>query len=155
MTYTKKELKNYLKDLLKKKAELSSFSFEYESGHMEFQARLRIILSSGKIIQWKIPKKTPLDREREDEAAKIREAEISEEKILVFIEGIRKRKIWDLENCTQKALPDTSLLTFRIKNGDQLVFEQQVWENCRNDCKRTRELIRTLEALLPLDWSPP
>ncbi len=155
MTYTKKELKNYLKNLLKKKEELSFFSFEYESGHMEFQARLRIILSSGKIIQWKIPTKTPLDREKEDEVAKKREVEISEEKILVFIEGIRKRKIWDLENCTQKALPDTPLLTFRIKHDDQLAFEQQVWENCRNDSKRVKELIRTLEALLPLDWSPP
>ncbi len=154
MTYTKKELKNYLKKL-SKKAELSSFSFEYESGHLEFHSRLRIILSSSKLSQWKIPKKTPLDREKEKEEAKIREIDFSEEKILIFVEGIRKRKIWDLENCTQKALPDTPLLTFRIRNNDQLVFEQQVWENCRNDCKRTKELIRTLEALLPLDWSPP
>lgn len=122
---------------------------------MEFHSRLRIILSSGKIIQWKIPKKTPLDREKEKEKAKIRETDFSDDKILIFIEGLRKRKIWDLENCTERALPDTPLLTFSIRNNDQLVFEQQVWENCRNDCKRTRELIRTLEALLPLDWSPP
>lgn len=154
MTYTKKELKNYLKDI-SKKSELSSFSFEYESGHMVFQARLRIILSSGKIIQWKIPQKTPLDREKEKEEAKIREIDFSEQKLLIFVEGLRKRKIWDLENCTQRALPDTPLLTFRIRNNDQLVFEQQVWENCRNDCKRTKELIRNLAALLPLDWSPP
>ena len=154
MTYTKKKLKNYLKDI-SKKSELSSFSFEYESGHMVFQARLRIILSSGKIIQWKIPQKTPLDREKEKEEAKIREIDFSEQKLLIFVEGLRKRKIWDLENCTQRALPDTPLLTFRIRNNDQLVFEQQVWENCRNDCKRTKELIRNLAALLPLDWSPP
>ncbi|MHA1970569.1 MAG: hypothetical protein ACTSXE_01835 [Candidatus Thorarchaeota archaeon] len=154
MTYTKKELKNYLKDL-SKKAELSSFSFEYESGHLEFHSRLRIILSSGKIIQWKIPKKTPLDREKEKEKAKIRETDFSDDKILIFIEDLRKRKIWDLENCTERALPDTPLLTFSIRNNDQLVFEQQVWENCRNDCKRVKELIRALEALLPLDWSPP
>jgi len=154
VTYTKKELKNYLKDL-SKKAELSSFSFEYESGHLEFHSRLRIILSSGKIIQWKIPKKTPLDREKEKEKAKIRETDFSDDKILIFIEDLRKRKIWDLENCTERALPDTPLLTFSIRNNDQLVFEQQVWENCRNDCKRVKELIRALEALLPLDWSPP
>jgi len=154
VTYTKKELKNYLKDL-SKKAELSSFSFEYESGHLEFHSRLRIILSSGKIIQWKIPKKTPLDREKEKEKAKIRETDFSDDKILIFIKGLRKRKIWDLENCTERALPDTPLLTFSIRNNDQLVFEQQVWENCRNDCKRTKELIRILAALLPLDWSLP
>ena len=154
MTFTNKELKNYLKGL-SKKAELSSFSFEYESGHLEFHSRLRIILSSGKIIQWKIPKKTPLDREKEKEKAKIRETDFSDDKILIFIEGLRKRKIWDLENCTERALPDTPLLTFSIRNNDQLVFEQQVWENCRNDCKRTKELIRILAALLPLDWSLP
>ncbi|MHA1613715.1 MAG: hypothetical protein ACTSYJ_02655, partial [Candidatus Thorarchaeota archaeon] len=102
MTYTKKELKNYLKDL-SKKAELSSFSFEYESGHLEFHSRLRIILSSGKIIQWKIPKKTPLDREKDKEKAKIRETDFSDDKILIFIEDLRKRKIWDLENCTERA----------------------------------------------------
>ncbi len=155
VTYTKKELKNYLKDLLKKKEELSSFSFEYGSGHMEFQSRLRIILSSGKISHWKIPKKTPLDRVTEEKEGKKRETDVSNEKILIFVEGLRKRKIWDLKNCTERALPDTPLLTFRIKKDDQIIFEQQVWENCRNDCKRTRELIRTLEALLPLDWSPP
>ena len=80
-----KELKNYLKDLSKKKTELSSFSFEYESGHLEFQARYRLILSSGKIVQWKIPKKTPLDKHKEKEKAKIRDIEIAEEKILVFV----------------------------------------------------------------------
>ena len=146
-------MKNYLKDLVKKKAELSSFSFEYESGHLEFHARLKFFVSSGKIIQWKIPKKTPLDREKE--VTKIREIEISEEKILVFVEDIKKRNIWDLENCTQKALPGAPLLTFRIKQNDQIVFEQQVGENCRNDSIRVKELIRTLGALLPQDWSPP
>ncbi|MHA1615372.1 MAG: hypothetical protein ACTSYJ_11045, partial [Candidatus Thorarchaeota archaeon] len=89
------------------------------------------------------------------EKAKIRETDFSDDKILIFIEDLRKRKIWDLENCTERALPDTPLLTFSIRNNDQLVFEQQVWENCRNDCKRVKELIRALEALLPLDWSPP
>ncbi len=152
--YSKKELKNYLKDL-SKKSEVSSFSFEYESGHLEFHSRLRIILASGKIIQWKIPKKTPLDSESEKDEGKKREIEISEEKILIFIEDLRKRKIWDLENCTERALPDTPLLTFRIKNNDQLVFEQQVWETCRNDSVRAKELIRTLGALLPRDWPPP
>ena len=138
VTYTTKELKNYLKDLSKKKVELSNFSFEYESGHLEFHTRLRIILAFGKITQWKIPKKTPLDEERENKEAKKREIEISEEKMLIFVEGLRKRKIWDLENCTQKALPDTPLLTFRIKSDDQLAFEQQVWENCRNDSTRVK-----------------
>ena len=155
MTYTKKELKNYLKELSKKKAEVSSFSFEYESGHREFQARHRIILSGGTIIQWKIPKKTSLDRETEEKEGKKQEIEVSDEKILIFVEGLRKRKIWDLENCFEKSLTDAPLLTFRIKNNDQLVFEQQVWERCRNDCKRTKEVIRALAALLPLDWSPP
>jgi len=154
VTYTKKELKNYLKDL-SKQAELSSFSFEYESGHLEFHARHRIILSSGKIIQWKISKKTPLDRVKEEKEGKKRETDVSDEKILIFVEGLTKRKIWDLNNCTDRALPETPLLTFRIKNNDELVFEQQVWEKCRNDCKRTKELLKILEALLPLDWSPP
>ncbi|TFG31342.1 hypothetical protein EU528_06530 [Candidatus Thorarchaeota archaeon] len=140
---------------MQEKTELSSFSFEYESGHLEFHSRLKIIISSGKIVHWKIPKKTPLDREKEREEAKIREIEISNEKLRDFIEDIRKRKIWDLENCTERALPDTPMLTFRIKNNEQLVFEQQVWENCRNDSVRAKELIRTLGALLPLDWPPP
>ncbi|TFH10601.1 MAG: hypothetical protein E4H14_02230 [Candidatus Thorarchaeota archaeon] len=146
-------MKNYLRDLVKKKVELSNFSFEYESGHLEFHSRLKIFLSSSKIIHWKIPKKTPFNREKE--VAKIRETEISEEKILVFVEETRKRKIWDLENCTQKALPGAPLLTFRIKHNGQVVFDQQVWENCRNDSIRVKELIRALGALLPQDWTPP
>jgi hypothetical protein len=153
VTYSKKELKNYLNDLLKNNSKLSSFSFEYESGHLEFQSRLRIFLVSGKLIQWKIPKKTPLDRE--EEVAKIRETEISEEKVLAFVEGITKWKIWDLENCSEKALSETALLTFRIKYNGEVVFEQQVWENCRNDSKRVKEVIRSLGTILPLEWSPP
>ena len=155
MTYTNKELKNYLKELSKKKTELSSFSFEYESGHLKYQARHRIILSSGSIIQLRIPKKTPLDRETEEKEGKKRETEVSDEKVLIFVEALQKRNIWELENCFEKSLTNAPLLTFRIKNNDQLVFEQQVWERCRNDSKRTKEIIRALGALLPLDWSPP
>jgi len=153
--YTKKELKSYLKDLVKEKKELADFSFEYQSGHLEFHPRLRIILSSGRIIHWKIPKKTPVDLEKEKSEAKIREIDISKEQLLAFLENIINRKIWDLENCDYRALPDTPLLYFKIKNKDQLVFETEVWENCRNDSVRVKELIRTLGTLLPRNWPPP
>ena len=155
MTYTKKELKNYLKDLLKEKTELSSFSFEYQSGHLEFHSRLRIIVSSDKIIQWKIPPKTPVVLEEEEKEAKIREIEVTKEKLLVFLESIIKRKIWDLENCYLHSISDSPLLLFKIRNKDQLVFEEEVWENCRNDSTRVKELIKSLGAILPLEWPPP
>ena len=155
MTYTKKELKNYLKDLLKEKTELSSFSFEYQSGHLEFHSRLRIIVSSDKIIQWKIPYKTPIALEDEKKVATIREIELSKEKLLEFIKKIQKRKIWDLENCYLHSLSDSALLLFKIRNNGELVFEEEVWENCRNDSSRVKEVIRALGALLPFEWSPP
>ncbi|MGY5880624.1 MAG: hypothetical protein RTV31_10255 [Candidatus Thorarchaeota archaeon] len=155
MTYTKKELKNYLKDLLKEKRELTDFSFEYQSGHLDFHARLRIILSSGKIIHWKIPKKTPVDLEKEKVEAKISEMDISKEQLLDFLKNITKRKIWDIENCDYRALSDTPLLYFKIKNKDQLVFETEVWEACRNDSVRVKEIIRALGTLLPRDLTPP
>lgn len=155
VTYTKKELKNYLKDLLKEKTELSSFSFEYQSGHLEFHSRLRIFVSSNRIIQWKIPYKTPIVLEEEKKAATIREIEISKENLLVFLEQIIKSKIWDLENCTEQSLSDTPLLFFKIRNEDQLVFEEEVWENCRNDSARVKEVIKALGALLPPEWPPP
>ena len=155
MTYTKKELKNYLKDLLKEKKELADFSFEFQSGHMEFHARLRLILSSHKIIQWKIPQKTPVDSKKEKAEAKIREMDVSKEQLLIFLKSIIKRKIWDLENCEYRALSDTPLLYFKIKNKDQLIFETEVWEACRNDSARVKEIIRALGALQPRDWTPP
>ena len=155
MTYTKKGLKNYLKDLVKEKEELEDFSFEYQSGHLEFHPRLRIILSSNRITHWKIPKKTPVDLEKERLEAKTREIDISKEQLLTFLENIIKIKIWDLENCDYRALPETPLLYFRIRNKNQLVFEIEVWENCRNDSVRVKEIIRTLGALLPRDWPPP
>ena len=96
-----------------------------------------------------------LKEDGEEKEGKKRETEVSDEKVLIFVQALQKRNIWDLENCFEKSLTDAPLLTFRIKNNDQLVFEQQVWERCRNDSKRTKEVIRALAALLPLDWSPP
>ena len=70
MTHTKKELRNYLKDLLKGKAELTNFSFEYQSGHTSYYSRLRITVTSDKIVHWKIPKGTPVDITKEKKSAK-------------------------------------------------------------------------------------
>jgi hypothetical protein len=155
VSYTEKELRNYLKGLLKGKTELAGFSFEYRSGHTAFHSRLRIILSSDKITHWKIPKGIPLDSSEETKAARIREIEFSSDKLKMFVQGLAKSKIWDLENCTEKALPDTALLSFSIRDNDNLLFEQKVWENCRNDNKQTKELLRALAAILPQDWPPP
>jgi hypothetical protein len=155
VSYTKKELKNYLKGLLKGKIELASFSFEYQSGHTAFHSRLRIILSSDKITHWKIPKGIPIDSSEETKAARIREIEFSIDKLRMFVQELAKSKIWDLENCTERALPDTALLSFSIRDNDSLLFEQKVWENCRNDNKQTKELLKALAAILPQDWPPP
>ncbi|MFW9802824.1 MAG: hypothetical protein ACFFFC_09245 [Candidatus Thorarchaeota archaeon] len=155
MTYTKKELKNYLKDLLKGKAELANFSFEYQSGHTAYYSRLRIIVTSDKIVHWKIPKGTPLDIKKEAKAAKKREIAFSNDRLSVFVQDLVQKKIWDLENCSERALPNTAVLTFSIRDKDNLVFEQKVWESCRFDDKMTKELIRSLAANIPLDWTPP
>ncbi len=155
MAYTKKELRNYLKDLLKGKTELTNFSFEYRSGHNAFHSRLRIILSSNKITHWKIPRGTPVDSSEETKSARIREIEFSIDKMKLFVQELIKNKIWDLENCTERALPDTALLSFSIRNNDNLLFEQEVWENCRNDNKQTKALLKVLAAILPQDWPPP
>ena len=155
MTYTKKELKNYLKDLAKEKTEVTNFSFEYLSGHTAFHSRIRIVVTSDKIVHWKIPRGTQVGITEEAKVAKIREKEFSKEELLGFIQELMKKKIWDLENCTERALPDTALLSFSIKDNDNLLFEQKVWESCRNDDKRTIELLRTIATLIPLDWTPP
>jgi hypothetical protein len=155
VTYTKKELRNYLKDLLKGKAELANFSFEYLSGHTAYYSRLRITVTPDKIIHWKIPKGTPVDIKKEAKAAKKREIAFSNDKLSVFIQDLVKKKIWDLENCTERALPNAAVLTFSIRDKDNLVFEQKVWESCRFDDKTTKELIRTLAIIIPLDWTPP
>lgn len=155
MTLTKKELKNYLKDLLKGKAELANFSFEYQSGHTAYYSRLRITVTSDKIVHLKIPKGTPVDIKKEIKAAKKREIAFSNDKLSVFIQELGKKKIWDLENCSERALPNAAVLTFSIRDKDNLLFEQKVWESCRFDDKRTKELLRTLSANIPLDWTPP
>ncbi|MFX0053945.1 MAG: hypothetical protein ACFFAD_03355 [Candidatus Hermodarchaeota archaeon] len=155
MTYTKKELRNYLKDLLKGKAELANFSFEYQSGHTAYYSRLRITVTSDKITHWKIPKGTPVDIKNETKAAKKRETAFSNDDLSAFIGELSKKKIWDLQNCTERALPNAAVLTFSIRDKDDLVFEQKVWESCRFDDKRTKELIQTLAGIIPLDWTPP
>jgi hypothetical protein len=155
VSYTKKELKNYFKNLLKGKAELANFSFEYRSGHTSFHSRLRIILSSDKITHWKIPKGTPVDSSEETKAARIRETDFSIDKLRMFVQELAKHKIWDLENCTERALPDTARLSFSIRDSDNLLFEREVWETCRNDNKQTKELLKDLAAVLPQDWPPP
>ncbi|MFW9966400.1 MAG: hypothetical protein ACFFEA_04535 [Candidatus Thorarchaeota archaeon] len=155
MAYTKKELRNYLKDLLKGKAELANFSFEYQYGHTAYYSRLRITMTSDKIVHWKIPKGTPVDIKKETRAAKKREISFSTDKLSVFIQELVKKKIWDLENCSERALPNAALLTFSIMDKDNLLFEQKVWESCRFDDKKTKELIGTLAATIPLDWTPP
>ena len=155
MTYTKKELKNYLKDLLKGKADLANLSFEYQSGHTAYYSRLRITVTSDKIVHWKIPKGTPVDIAIEKKAAKKREIAFSSEKLSNFIQDLVKMKIWDLENCSERALPNTPLLTFSIRDNSNLLFEQKIWEICRFDDKMAKELLRTLAANIPLDWTPP
>jgi hypothetical protein len=155
VTYTKKELRNYLKDLLKGKAELANFLFEYQSGHTAYYSRLRITVTSDKIVHWKIPKGTPLDITKEKKAAKKREVAFSVEKLSSFIQELVKKKIWDLENCSERALPNAAVLTFSIRDNDNLLFEQEVWESCRFDDKRAKELLRTLATNIPLDWTPP
>ena len=155
VTYTKKELKKYLKGLLKEQTELVNFSFEYLSGHTAYHTRLKILITSEKIEQRRIQRGTPVDSAKEANATKIREMEFSIEKLYSFVEELVKKKIWDLENCVERALPDTALLTFIIRDKDNLLFEQEVWESCRNDDKRTIELIRTLATNIPLDWTPP
>jgi hypothetical protein len=155
VSYTKKELRNYLKDLLKGKKDLTRFSFEYQSGNTAYYSRLRIILSSDKITHWKIPKGVPVESSKEAKAAKTRKIEFSVDKLKMFVQALDKIKIWDLENCTENALPDTPLLSFFIRDSDNLLFQQEVWESCRNDNKQTKELLRVLAAILPLDWPPP
>jgi len=155
VTSTKKELRNYLKDLLKGKAELANFSFEYQYGHTTYYSRLRITVTSDKIVHWKIPKGTPVDIKIETKAAKKREIAFSNDKLSAFIQELVKMKIWDLENCSERALPNAAALTFSIRDQDDLLFAQKVWESCRFDDKTTKELIRTLAANIPLDWTPP
>ncbi|MHA2067546.1 MAG: hypothetical protein ACXABY_24545, partial [Candidatus Thorarchaeota archaeon] len=107
------------------------------------------------IVHWKIPKGTPLDITKEKKAAKKREVAFSVEKLSSFIQELVKKKIWDLENCSERALPNAAVLTFSIRDNDNLLFEQEVWESCRFDDKRAKELLRTLATNIPLDWTPP
>jgi len=155
VTYTKKELKKYLKNVVKKQEGLTAFSFEYKSGHTAFHTRLKILITSETIEHRRIQRGTPVDSPSEANATKLQEAEFSVEKLSAFVKELMKIKIWDLENCTERALPDTALLIFTIRDNNNLVFEQKVWESCRNDDKRTKDLLRSLSAIIPLDWTPP
>jgi hypothetical protein len=155
LTYSKKELKKYLKSFLKDQDKITSFSFEYLSGHTAFHTRLKILVTSTKIVHRRIQKGVPVDSEDEANAARVREVEFSVEKLVEFVDVLAKKKVWDLQNCTEKALPDTALLTFLIRNNVEVVFKQEIWESCRNDDTRTRELIRALAAIIPQDWTPP
>jgi hypothetical protein len=155
VTYTKKELKKYLKELVKKQDRLTAFSFSYQSGHTSFHTRLRILITSERIEHRRIQKGTPVDSSDEAKVAKVQEMKFSVEKLLAFVKELMKNKIWDLENCTDRVLPDTALLIFTIRDNGNLVFEQKVWEICRNDDKRTKELIRSIAEIIPQDWTPP
>ncbi len=134
---------------------MTNFSFEYLSGHTAFFTRLKILVTSTKIVHRRIQKGVPVGGEEEVSAARVREIEFSVEKLAAFVDMLTKQKIWDLENCTERALPDTALLTFLIRQNDEVVFKQEIWESCRNDDTRTRELIRSLAAIIPQDWTPP
>ncbi|MFW9834182.1 MAG: hypothetical protein ACFFEK_09320 [Candidatus Thorarchaeota archaeon] len=155
MTYSKKELKKYLKNLLKEKDGLANFSFEYQSGHTSFHTRLTIQVTSDKIKHTRIPQGVPVGSAEEANAMKVREIEFSFDSLAAFVEVLVKKKIWDLENCTERALPDTALLTFLIRNNDEVVFKQEIWQICRNDDARTKDLIRALASIVPQDWTPP
>lgn len=155
MTYSKKELKKYLKGLVKDQSGLGNFSFEYLSGHNAYHSRVRILVTSERIEHRRISRGIEVDSPGEAQATKIRETNISPEKLKTFVEALLKKKIWDLENCTERALPDTALLTFIIRDNGNLIFKQEIWESCRNDDSRVKELIRALSALVPQDWTPP
>lgn len=155
VTYTKKELQKYLKDLVKRQDRLRTFSFEYQAGHTSFHTRLRILITSERIEHRRIPKGTPVESPDEANVTKLQEMDFSLERLLAFVNELMKNKIWDLENCTERALPDTALLTFTIRDNDSPVFERKVWESCRNDDRTTKELIRSLAAIIPQGWSPP
>lgn len=155
MIYTKKELKKYLKDLVKKQTGLAAFSFEYQSGQSTFHTRLRILITSERIEHQRTQRGAAVDGSDETKESKLQEMEFSAEKLSAFVKELMNIKIWDLENCTERALPDTALLTFAIRDNDNIVFEQKVWESCRNDDRRTKELLRSLSAIIPQGWSPP
>ncbi|MFX1485027.1 MAG: hypothetical protein ACFFCP_17755, partial [Promethearchaeota archaeon] len=108
-----------------------------------------------RIEHQRIQKGIPGGSPDEANETKTQEMGFSVEKLSAFVKELMKNKIWDLENCTERALPDTALLTFTIKNNDNLVFEQEVWESCRNDDRRTKELLRSISAIIPQDWTPP
>jgi hypothetical protein len=155
VTYSKKELKKYLKSFLKGKEEIDAFSFEYLSGHTSHHTRLKILVTSTKIVHTRIHKGVPVDSVEEGNEAVVREIEFSGEKLAMFVDELVKKKLWDLENCTERALPGTALLTFLIRKNDEIIFRQETWESCRNDDIRTKELIRALSAVIPQDWNPP
>lgn len=155
MTYSKKDLKNYLKDLLKEQNGLDHFSFEYKSGHTSYHTRLRILVNSKKIEHRRIQRGIPIGGPEEENATKVHESEFSVEKLATFVETLDKLKIWDLENCTDRALPDTVLLTFIIRKDDEIIFQQESWESCRNDDKRTKDILRALSVIIPPDLTPP
>ena len=88
-------------------------------------------------------------------ATKVNEISFSEDKLRSFAEVLLKKNIWDLENCTERVLPDTALLTFTILDNGNPIFKQEIWENCRNDDNKAKDLIRALSAIIPRDWTPP
>ncbi|MFX1483786.1 MAG: hypothetical protein ACFFCP_11440, partial [Promethearchaeota archaeon] len=98
MTYTKKELKKHLKDLVKKQDGLTAFSFEYQSGHSTFHTRLRILITSERIEHQRIQKGTPGGSPDEANETKTQEMGFSVEKLSAFVKELMKNKIWDLEN---------------------------------------------------------
>jgi hypothetical protein len=155
VTYSKKELKKFLKGLLKNQSGLPNVSFEYLSGHTAFHTRLKILVTSEKIEHRRIRRGVEVGSPDEANATKVREKDFSVEQLAAFVEVLTKKKIWDLQNCTERALPDTALLTFIIRNNDDIIFKQEIWESCRNDDNRTKDLIRSLSAIIPNDWTPP
>ncbi len=155
MTLDKKELKNYLKDLAKEKVGLEHLSIVYQAGHTSFHTRLRIVIPSETIIHRGVRRGIPVDEKEESKVAEVKEIAFSKDQLLNLIKILSDLKIWDLTNCTERALPDTALLSFMIMNDEEILFEQKVWENCRNDDARTKGLLKALHALIPHDWTPP
>jgi len=155
VTYSEKDLKNYLKDLVKGKANITNFSFEYLSGHTSFHTRLKILVTSEKVEHRRIPRGIEVDSPEEKKATKVNKIVFSEDKLKSFAKVLLEKKIWDLENCTDRALPDTALLTFTILENGNPIFSQEIWESCRNDDSRTKDLLRALSAITPKEWTPP
>ncbi len=153
--YNKKLIEEFLKDVLEQPSIREKFEFDYKAGHTSFHARVYLKITYNELIYKFFPRGTPMNPIEEEKRVQIQKRSLTKEEAINFIKGLIKNSVWDLLNCMDIVEPDTALLTFTIKKGENIIFKTQIWEECRHRVENIKSILDLLLEISPKEPMPP